>query len=121
MSSNNAAILILENDAATVQLYQRELGRTYRVIASADARQALSLLDSEAIGAVILEPVAFADSGWDLLASLVDRRRESSIPIIICSVLDERRRGISLGAAAYLVKPVLPVELQETLDHVLQG
>lgn len=121
MPEQEPAILILENDAATVQLYQRELGRTYRVIASGDARQALEILDSEAINAVVLEPAAFDENGWDLLAAMTTQRRGHSVPIVVCSVLDERRRGMSLGAAAYLVKPVLPVALQDTLDHVLQG
>jgi DNA-binding response OmpR family regulator len=43
------------------------------------------------------------------------------IPLIVCSTLDERRRGIALGAAAYLVKPTLPATLLATLQQVLRG
>jgi DNA-binding response OmpR family regulator len=45
----------------------------------------------------------------------------SPLRIILCSVLDDRRRGMNLGAAAYLVKPVLPKTLLDTLKQVLHG
>jgi DNA-binding response OmpR family regulator len=41
-----------------------------------------------------------------------------AVPIILCSALDERKRGLELGASAYLVKPVLPAALLEALRRV---
>jgi DNA-binding response OmpR family regulator len=40
------------------------------------------------------------------------------LPIILCSTLDARRRGFENGANIYLVKPVLPTVLIETLHQL---
>lgn len=114
-------VLIVEEDDATRELYQRELGRSFQVLTSGDAEQSLKLLQSEAVDAVVLEPAVSHGAGWALMDSL--RRTQFRVPprIILCTALDERKRGMSLGAAAYLVKPVLPVTLLDTLHQVLQG
>ena len=57
--------LIVEKDEATRELYQRELSRTYSVITTEDAQQALEVLRTQEIAAVILEPATSDDAGWD--------------------------------------------------------
>jgi DNA-binding response OmpR family regulator len=124
MSDAPLAILLLEADPVTRELYQRELDRHYRVFTGRDESEALQLLRTVDIRAVVLEPAMSDGAGWRLLESM--RAMQSMQPgsplrIILCSVLDERRRGMNLGAAAYLVKPVLPKTLLDTLQQVLQG
>lgn len=114
-------ILLLEADAVTQELYARELRRHYRVLTCQDGAQALQILHIEDICAVILEPGLANGTGWRLLDDIRRLQKTSPLPIILCSVLDERRRGIGLGAAAYLVKPVLPATLRNTLDQILRG
>ena len=43
------------------------------------------------------------------------RRRPRDIPVIVVSIVDERPRGMALGAAAYLIKPVGREELLAAL------
>lgn len=113
-------VLIVEEDDATRELYERELGRSFRILASGDADHSLKLLQSEAIDAVVLEPAISHGAGWSLMETLRDAPARRPPRVILCSALDERRRGLGLGAAAYLVKPVLPVTLLDTIYHVLQ-
>ena len=40
------------------------------------------------------------------------------IPVIVVSIVDERSRGVELGAAAYLVKPIRREELLSALAGV---
>jgi DNA-binding response OmpR family regulator len=119
MTTGRPTLLIVEKDAATRELYRRELGRSYAVVAAEDAYQALEVLRSERVEAVILEPVTADDIGWDLISAIRALPNQPPIPVILCSALDERRRGLSLGAAAYLVKPVLPSSLLATLRQIL--
>ena len=44
--------------------------------------------------------------GWDVLAALKVDPETAAIPVVVVSMLDERVKGLSLGAADYLVKPV---------------
>ncbi|HSN75069.1 MAG TPA: response regulator [Anaerolineae bacterium] len=114
-------VLIIEQDDATRELYQREVGRSFHVLSSSDAESALQLMQNNHIDAVVLEPAMADGAGWHLLEALPRMQPGAPAPVILCSVLDERKRGKSLGAAAYLVKPVLPAALLDTLDHILQG
>lgn len=111
-------ILLIEHDEATRALYARELGREYRVFACPDEHEALALLHAHAICAVILEPGP-AQGGWALLTTIKQTGAIRGIPVILCSTLDERKRGLELGASAYLVKPVLPAALLETVRRIV--
>ena len=45
--------------------------------------------------------------GWEVLDRRCARTTPpAAVPVIIVSILDEKPRGMSLGAADYLVKPV---------------
>ena len=112
------AILIVERDLPTLELYQRELSRDYEILTCSETRQALALLCAHRISAVVLEPSAPDGQGWSLLAAIKSLPGPSPIPVILCSTLDERKRGMEMGAAAYLVKPVLPTTLRKTLHQV---
>ena len=114
------AILIIEPDTATRALYQRELSKRYRVFSLPDDHHALKLLLTEHIGAIIIEPALPGSSGWDFVTALKHRPRTRLIPVIICSVLDERPPGRQLDVACYLVKPVLPMTLLEVLRPLVE-
>lgn len=119
MSSTLPTILIVENDPPTLELYRRELSPDFRVLACFSKSETLEAINSQNPQAIILEPVALNEEGWDLLnaiATLPDR----FIPVILCTILDERKRGLQEGAAAYLIKPVLPAALLETLHKVIK-
>jgi len=108
-------ILIIEPDAATRALYQRELSKRYRVFSLPDDHDALGLLVAEHIDVLIIEPALPGYSGWDFIATLKRQRPRRPISVIICSVLDERPSGRHLDIACYLVKPVLPATLLEVI------
>lgn len=119
MVQHTPTILIVEQDDATRELYQRELGRRFRVVTSSNAEQTLALLRNDQFDALVLEPSVSNGAGWTLLEALQASPPLAPPHIVLCSALDERRRGMSLGADAYLVKPVLPSALLSTLDQIL--
>lgn len=119
MSDTQLSILLLEADAMTRALYERELSRHFRVFTSRDREDALRVLGSNDIQAIILEPEWASEQGWQFLRTLSLDTKQSHIPVIICSVLDEQHTGRRLGVAAYCVKPVLPTMLLATLRQVL--
>jgi DNA-binding response OmpR family regulator len=112
-------VLIGEPDPATNVLYRRVLGATFTVIAASDEDTMLDVLRTTPIAALVLEPAIFVAAGWDGLATISHLCAARGIPLIVCSTLDERRRGTALGAAAYLVKPTLPATLLAILRQVI--
>ncbi len=119
-SSQSPAILIIESDQATRDLYQRELGRRYRVRVCGNERAARKIVEKCALEAIVVEPNTLEGDHWTFLRAFHVAPATRHIPIVICTSLDERRRGLEMGVAAYLVKPVLPVTLARTLARILR-
>lgn len=113
-------ILIIENDAITLDLYRRELSQDFDVITCAGKNELFETIYSQDLDAIVLEPIALDGQGWDLFNSILALPASvRSFPVVLCSVLDERKRGMEMGAAVFLVKPVLPLQLMETLYRVI--
>jgi CheY-like chemotaxis protein len=53
-----------------------------------------------------------------VLADLKKTPEISSTPILVCSIIQDKTRGFSLGAADYLVKPITEDELRRALARV---
>jgi DNA-binding response OmpR family regulator len=111
-------ILIVDDDLATLELYERELGREYRVLTCTDELQASEMLASEDVSAIVLEPVALGEQGWAKLAAITHLFTQKPVPMLVCSTQDQRRRGQEMGATACLVKPVLPTTLLDALRKI---
>ena len=112
-------VLIIENDASTAELYERELSRYYRVMTCDNESSAMKSIQTHHPTAIILEPAGLGDQGWDILKKIKSLEAGKSIPIILCSTLDERRKGMALGAVSFLLKPVLPSTLLQALNQVI--
>jgi signal transduction histidine kinase/DNA-binding response OmpR family regulator len=67
---------------------------------------------------IILDLLLPDMSGWDLLAQLKADPRTSALPVLIASVIDDRSRGLALGAAEYLVKPIGRADIQQVLAAI---
>lgn len=119
MPRNISSVLIIETDTPTLELYRRELSRDYKVLTCLNEEDALQLAKAADLCAVVLEPEIAGGEGWELMPRLMAVFGERHIPIILCSTQDERRRGLDEGAAAFLVKPVLPVELHAILHQII--
>jgi len=115
----NPTILMVENDLPTIELYRGVLKSEYELLACTNESSALKALSTGDVQAIILEPALGGGTGWEIFASIRRAICEHPIPVIMCSTSDERKRGLEMGAAVFLVKPVLPSVLLETL-HQLQ-
>ncbi|HEX9370601.1 MAG TPA: hypothetical protein VF897_06320 [Roseiflexaceae bacterium] len=120
MTATNRVVLIGEPDQPTSQLYQRALAAAFEVIAATDEETILRTLRARPVAALVLDPTIFAANTWERVTDVSRACAERAIPLVVCSTLDERRRGIELGAAAYLVKPTLPATLLDTLRQVVE-
>jgi len=120
MSTTQPTILIVESDTAMLELYCRELSQHFSVLACSRKSEVLPVIQAKPVNAVVLEPAAWNGQGWDLLESISALPAEArSFPIVLCSIIDERKRGLAKGAAAFLVKPVLPSQLLQTLRQLI--
>jgi len=68
---------------------------------------------------VILDLLLPGLPGWEVLLQIKEEARTRGIPVLIVSVVDDRARGLALGAAEHLVKPISRRRFHEAVEHVL--
>jgi CheY-like chemotaxis protein/anti-sigma regulatory factor (Ser/Thr protein kinase) len=113
--ADGADVLLIEDDRRSADLFQLYLeGAGYRVSVARDGTAGLHLARTLRPRAVVLDLLLPGTDGWDVLAQL-----SPEFPVIVVSMLDERPRGVQLGAAEYLVKPVSREDMLAALEVVL--
>ena len=120
MPDSLPTILVVEPDRPTFELYSRALSQEYRLLTANTEPHVLELLRNENPQAVILEPAGLGERGWLLITTIKTACANRHLPIIVCSILDDRQRGLEMGVAVYLVKPVFPTILQQALKRLVQ-
>jgi CheY-like chemotaxis protein len=56
--------------------------------------------------------------GWEVLRQIRDDQATRELSVIIVSIVDEKARGLALGADDYLIKPVTRDDLVRALRKV---
>jgi len=112
-------ILAVDDDPQVISLYERYLQpQGYQVISITDpakAKERAKQLNPYAITLDIMMP---GYDGWSVLADLKSDPDTREIPVVICSIIEDQERGFSLGAADYLLKPILEEDLLGALDRL---
>jgi signal transduction histidine kinase/DNA-binding response OmpR family regulator len=114
-----ATVLLIEDDPRSVELLTLYLeGGGFEVVACEDARAGMDAARRMRPDAIVLDIMLPDLSGWDFLALVKQDETTARIPVVIVSILDERGKGIALGAADYLVKPVNRDDLLAALHPI---
>lgn len=117
----SARVLVIDDDPGVRDLLARMLVREGFVVATASSGEQGLARAREFMPHVITLDVLLPDlDGWSVLATLKNEPALAHVPVVMVSMVDERRVGYALGAAAYLTKPIDRRRLVETLE-VLRG
>lgn len=109
-------VLVIDDNRAIHRLFERYLTpQQYEVIHAYNGQEALRLAAEAHPDLITLDVMMPNLDGWQVLRHLAQEAATCHIPIIVCSVLREPELAFSLGARAYLKKPVERVELLTTL------
>lgn len=119
MTAEKPTLLLVENDPFTLSLYQRELTPYYIILSCETENLALRTVQKTAVDLAILEPANGNGWVWDFADKLQQDEHTQSIPVIFCTIIDERKKGMEKGAAAYLLKPVYAHVLRQYVDTIL--
>lgn len=112
-------IVLLDEDPASQDLVEAYLdGLPTAVMRAWDGVRALELIRSVRPAAVVLEVGLPGLDGWQVIAQVKADPATAAIPLIVASRIDDRPRGLTLGAAAYLLKPIRRDELVDALRRV---
>ncbi len=112
-------ILSIDDDPGVITLYKRYLEKQgYLVIGLTDPTKAVEEAKRLLPFAITLDIMMPSRDGWSLLADLKSTPEIIRVPIVVCSIIQDKTKGYSLGATEYLVKPITEDELLHALDRV---
>ncbi len=115
-------VLVVEDDPGVGQLVSEDLtDEGYAVDWARDGDEALSLLSSFPYDLVVLDIMLPGRDGFSITREL--RARERSVPILVVTArdaVDDRVKGLQLGADDYVVKPFHLAELRARVLALLR-
>jgi signal transduction histidine kinase/CheY-like chemotaxis protein/HAMP domain-containing protein len=100
-------VLVIDDDATARELIADPLKADgFSVVTASGGLEGLKLARDVQPIAITLDVMMPDLDGWSVLAALRQDPELAEIPVIMITILDEHRRGVALGAAGYLTKPI---------------
>jgi signal transduction histidine kinase/ActR/RegA family two-component response regulator len=112
-------VLVVEDEASTCLLYERFLhGSAFRPVFASSVREADEQWLAQPPVAVLLDVSLRGEDSWRWLTDIKNDPRRASVPVVLATETDDKRKGLALGADAYYIKPLSRLELLSTLDFL---
>src|SRR6476659_604135 len=106
-STRTDCVLVIDDDATARELISDHLkAGGFSVVTAAGGVEGIKLAKELQPTAITLDVMMPDLDGWSVLAALRQNPELADIPVIMVSIVDDKRRGIALGAAGYLTKPI---------------
>ena len=110
MTHPNATLLVVDDDAMNRDALSRRLTRTgYRVLTAENGPDALAMINTHRVDAVLLDVMMPGMSGIETLRHLRLTRSVSELPVIMVTAKDgsdDVVEALDLGANDYVTKPI---------------
>ena len=117
--SGAPTILVVDDDQTVREMMQRYLVREgFLVVTASGGQEGLRLARELQPAAITLDLMMPDLDGWTVLAAIKGDPELADIPVILVSIVDEKKRGYALGATDYMVKPVDRARLSGVLRDI---
>jgi GAF domain-containing protein/CheY-like chemotaxis protein/anti-sigma regulatory factor (Ser/Thr protein kinase) len=118
-ASGAPTILVVDDDQTVREMMERHLSREgFTVVTASGGQEGLRLARELHPAAMTLDIMMPDLDGWTVLAAIKGDPELADIPVILMSIVDEKKRGYSLGATDYMVKPVDRARLSGVLRDI---
>ena len=119
-------IFLIEDDPLLIDIYSTKLKQSgFEVAVAEQGEKALADIEAGRPDLVLLDVVLPHMDGWAILQALKASNELRHIPVVILSNLgqkEEIEKGLSLGAAKYLIKAhYTPSEIVEEIIRIVGG
>jgi CheY-like chemotaxis protein len=111
-------ILVIDDNPDAVALLERYItGMPYEIVSSYEADEGFRLAQSLEPSWIVLDILLPHTDGWKMLQNLKSHPVTRSIPVLVCSVLENPDLALSLGADTYFRKPPDRISFLEALGQ----
>jgi DNA-binding response OmpR family regulator len=125
MSEGKKKVLIVEDDQALLNLYDKKfINSGYTVIRAEDGQEGLDKAQSESPDVILLDIMLPVMNGFEVLKNLKKKNILDKIPVVILSNYGETKNiteGLVCGAIEYLIKVEhTPEEVVNVVEDALR-
>jgi signal transduction histidine kinase/DNA-binding response OmpR family regulator len=115
-------VLVIDDEPGVRELMERFLTREgFAVRTASNSEEGIRLARQWQPSVITLDVMMPGVDGWATLAALKTDPATQDIPVVMLTIVDDRRRGFKLGASEYLTKPIdwqrLGVILQKYVER----
>jgi len=122
--NNNYHILIVEDDPVAIQTLVAILSSQYTLSVAKNVKKAMSILESTSVDFILLDVNLPDGNGFDVCKKVVsDKEKYPDTTIIFMTAMqsaEQEARGLELGAADYIYKPINDAVLKARLNLQVQ-
>jgi signal transduction histidine kinase/CheY-like chemotaxis protein len=116
--SRETTILVIDDDRTVRDLMVRMLNKEgFRVVTAWGAKEGLRLAREIRPSIITLDVIMPELDGWWTLSQLKADPDLADVPVILITMVDDRKKAFTLGAADYMVKPIDRERLARLLNR----
>jgi len=124
-NAGHSVILVVDDSAENIHVLSELLRPEYRVLAATSGEACLRVVSGSLKPDLILLDVMMPGmDGYAVLARLRENQLTRDIPVVFLTALadaDDEERGLQLGAADYITKPITPAVVLARVHTQLQA
>ena len=118
-------VLLVDDDPYLARLAQRWLERGgYSVQRAGDGPQALTMLAADPLPHLVLLDVMLPKiDGFEVLRRMRLDPRTKNVPVVMITSFSRDKdaaRGRELGAADYIIKPLMELDFLKRIEHIVK-
>ena len=114
----DSTILIIDDEQSVVDILSEQLRRKgFEIISAKNGADGITMAEKYMPAAITLDILMPEMDGWEVLKQLKKNKKLKDIPVIISSIIDDKKTGFSLGASDFISKPVDKDELSNVLGR----
>jgi len=121
LASARTVLVVDDNEDVCALLRRYLVSEGFGVLIANTGAQAMELARSHDLDAITLDLMMNQEDGWDVLQTLTHDPETAHLPIIVCSVLDQRDLALMLGASEFVKKPVMKETLVRALALLIES
>ncbi len=111
--------LVIDGDARVANIYRQYLqDKKFHFVSQTTGAGAVARANELQPYAILLDVLIPDADGWNILSELKENPGTAHIPVIIGSIVDDKFRANQLGAAEYLVKPIIKNDLLQAIERL---
>lgn len=119
INTRDKTILVIDDNEGLRELLSVYLSEhAYKCVMTDQGSEGLTLASELRPDAIIMDLMMPGMDGWELLQRLRTRLETREIPVIICSVINDPELAYSLGASAFVSKPISKEKIQQAIDSL---